>query len=106
MKYNLMIQKVLAVEPEIKIPGGRGPDESLQSAYDYVIKVRDIALDVAIIIGIIMVFYSAFLYVSSFGDDSKAETAKKTLLWAAIGTAVVLAAKFIVDTLGNFLSVS
>ena len=33
----------------------------------------------------IMVLYSAFLYVSSLGEEAKAETAKKTLIWSIVG---------------------
>ena len=74
-----------------------GPDAKLSDVYEAINWVIDIALNVAIIIGVIMILYSAFLYVSSFGKEEQAETAKKTLLWSIIGTVVVVLARFIVN---------
>ncbi len=61
-------------------------------------------LVIAIPIVTIMVLYGAFLIMSSAGDPGKIETGKKTILYAAIGFAILLIANgitFIVkDLLG------
>lgn len=89
---------------ELKIPKVGGTDADINSIMSLIYnKIIPIALDLAIIVGVIMIFYSSFLYVSSFGEESKAETAKKTLLWSVIGTVVVFLAKVIVDSVDKFL---
>ena len=52
-------------------------------------------LDISMVISFIMILYSAAIYLTSFGEESKAELAKKTLLWSVIGVIVILAAKAI-----------
>ncbi|MFZ3020331.1 MAG: hypothetical protein WA051_02330 [Minisyncoccia bacterium] len=44
------------------------------------------------IVVIIMIIYSGFLFVTARGDESQLSTAKKTLLYAAIGAAILLGA--------------
>lgn len=98
------IERALAVDPDVKITDDiGGPDASIESVMNLINRVIVIALNVAIVVGVIMILYSAFLYVSSFGEESKAETAKKTLLWSIIGTAVVFLARILVNTINNFL---
>ena len=58
--------------------------------------VRDIALDLGGIVAVIMIMYSAYLYLNTNGDETKAETAKKTLLWSIGGMAVIILAKVII----------
>jgi hypothetical protein len=41
------------------------------------------------------ILYASFLYITSFGEESKAESAKKTLIWAVIGLAFILSANVI-----------
>lgn len=41
------------------------------------------------VIAFIMILYSSVMYATSFGDESRAETAKKALTWAIIGIVVV-----------------
>jgi len=100
----LKIERVLAIDPNQKLPENIGGTEAnIESVMNFIIRMTDIALNVAIIVGVIMILYSAFLYVSSFGEESKAETAKKTLLWSIIGTVVVFLARILVNAVNNFL---
>lgn len=48
-------------------------------------------------IAVIMILYGAFLYVTSFGEESKAETAKKTILWSVIGLTLVILSRVIMN---------
>ncbi len=101
MKFAL-VEKIYAID--IKLPAIGGTEAKIQDVLDFITKTLiPIALDLAIIIGTLMIFYSAFLYVTSFGEENKAETAKKTLLWSIIGTIVVALAKVIVDNVDRFL---
>lgn len=58
------------------------------------------------IIGVFAVFaliYSGILYVTSAGDPTKTETAKKNLTWAIIGIAVVLLCRVILYSIVKIL---
>ncbi len=63
-----------------------------------------IAFDIIIIIGVLFILYSSFLYVTSYGDESKVETAKKTLLWSIVGTIVAFLANALVDVINTMLA--
>lgn len=47
------------------------------------------------VVAVFYILYASFLYLTSQGDDSKAENAKKTLIWAVIGIAFILATDII-----------
>lgn len=57
--------------------------------------VTNLALDLVGLLSFIMILYSSITYLISYGDESKAETAKKTLIWSVIGLSVVILSKFI-----------
>jgi len=99
------LKSAIAADPDVKITDDiGGTDASIESVMNLINRVIVIALNVAVVVGVIMILYSAFLYVSSFGEESKAETAKKTLLWSIIGTVVVFMARVLVNTLNKYLS--
>jgi len=50
-----------------------------------------------------MVLYAAFLYMTSAGDDTRIEKAKKTFIYGIIGMIVAMLAYFIWDTVASFL---
>jgi hypothetical protein len=101
---NLLNEKTIAHAVDFKLKNFGGTDADLSSVMGMIEWAIDLALSFAGILGIIMILYSGFLYVSSFGKEEQAETAKKTLLWSIIGTFVVILAKVIVDNLDRFLS--
>lgn len=68
---------------------------------DYFIKLL---LKLSSIVATIFVMYSSILYVFAYGDEAKAETAKKTLIWSLIGLAVVSFAFIMVILLKTALS--
>lgn len=103
MMYKIINYAIAADELSLpEKPGGTEAD--LGNVLGFIQKITTIALDVAIILGVIMIFVSALLYAASFGQEAKAETAKKTLLWAAVGTLVAFLAKMIVDNLDKLLT--
>ncbi len=96
---------VKALNPnEVVLPSADNATEiDLDKVMIMIGSVIDIALKIGVMVGLIMIMYSSILYVSSFGDESKAETAKKTLLWSLIGTAVTALANFLVNLLKGYL---
>lgn len=92
---NFLIEKVCAQTLK-DITSLGGPDASLGSIQKVIFVIIKIALDLAGMVGFIMILYASVLYVISFGDENKAETAKKTLLWSIIGMIAVAMAWFLV----------
>jgi hypothetical protein len=104
-----LIQKAFAADTETKSPTLAdifkfgGTDANFQTIMDGINSIIAIALDLAGVVGFIMILYASVLYVMSFGDESKAETAKKTLLWSIVGTVVIALARVIVVFLDALL---
>lgn len=48
-------------------------------------------------VAVFFILYASFLYMTAYGDDSKAEAAKKTLIWAIIGLAFILGASYLLQ---------
>ena len=92
---NFLIEKINAQTLK-DITDFGGTEATLESSQDAIFAVIKIALDLAGMVGFIMILYASILYVISFGDESKAETAKKTLLWSIIGMIAVASAWFLV----------
>ncbi|MFZ5559214.1 MAG: pilin, partial [Patescibacteria group bacterium] len=55
-------------------------------------------------VGVIMIIWSAILYMTSAGNEQKVATAKKALMWTVIGIAILLSARFIIMLLVEVLS--
>lgn len=72
---------------------------NLSSVENFITRVTNLALDFAFILSVIMILYSAFLYVSSNGEESKAEAAKKTLTWSIVGFVVIFIAQLILSVI-------
>ena len=45
----------------------------------------------------IMIIWGGILYMTAGGSEQRVATAKKTIMWAIVGFAIVISAKFIVD---------
>ena len=52
----------------------------------------------------LMILVAAFMYITSSGDPTKIENAKKTLVWAIVGIVVAFLAYGIVNLVASFLS--
>lgn len=95
--YPSIISRVLAQSQTLKdITSKAGTNADLSTVVDALNFAIKTALALAGVVGVIMIMYASVLYVISFGDESKAETAKKTLLWSIIGVIVVALAWSIV----------
>ena len=58
-------------------------------------------LDIGAVISFIMILYASIVYLTSFGDESKAELAKKTLVWSFVGVIVISLAMTIMWLIRN-----
>lgn len=61
--------------------------------------LRLVGLGIAVIIFII----SGIMYMTASGDEGKLTTAKKTLFWGIIGTALIFAAGWLLDAIQQLL---
>ncbi len=57
----------------------------------------------ALVIGVIMVIYAAFQYLTSGGDEGKAEAGRNTLIYGAIGLAVAMIAAGVPSLVASLL---
>jgi hypothetical protein len=59
--------------------------------------------NIVLVLAVILILYAAFLYITSAGDEGKVGTAKKALLYAVIGIAIVLLANSITPIIAQLL---
>lgn len=90
-------------------PGQSGQQQSAIRTYRDVQTLLETSVgwiqNIVLVIAIILIMYAAFLYVTSAGDEGKVGTAKKALLYAIIGIAVVLLANSITPIIKELLQV-
>lgn len=61
--------------------------------------VNDILIPIGSVIATVMVIYAGFLFVTARGNATQIETAKKALLYAVIGAAILLGAWVIINAI-------
>lgn len=61
------------------------------------------AFSLLLILAVLFIFYSAWLYMTAGGEDEKVKAAKKNLLYAVIGIVIALLARSIIALVRNFL---
>lgn len=54
--------------------------------------VNDILIPIGAVVAVVMIIYSGFLFVTAGGNDAQITKAKESLMWAVIGSAILLAA--------------
>lgn len=87
------------LEKPLKLPGidlSNPADVGWDQVLAFILSIIDLLLYFAGIVSLIMIFYAAMLYALAYGEESKVETAKKTILWAIIGLVIVALAATIV----------
>lgn len=70
--------------------------------FEVIVKLARAITAIGIPFVAIMIVWGGFLYVTSQGDPKKLETAKKTLTWALIGSAIVIGAIALATAVVNF----
>ena len=70
---------------------------------DLVANVAKIVAQVGFPIAVIALLWAGFLFVTARGNEEQLNKAKKTLLWAVIGTAILLGAWGIATAVSSFI---
>lgn len=86
--------------PEDSVMGGGSAESALERLIEDVI---DFIFWVGLIICPLIVVIGGLMYMTAGGDFSRATSAKRLILWAIIGLAVAVAAKFIIGILKYIL---
>lgn len=69
-------------------------------------KIIEWLINIGTLIAVVMVIYSAILYISSGGKDTQVTTARKSLQWSLVGLAIMLIGQGWVGVIQSFLGVS
>lgn len=114
MIKELLIESALAADESKNVPNSlndatnnilkKGPGLELKDIVDAIPKIIDVALNLAAVVALIMIMYASLQYVFAYGDESKAENGKKTLIWSIVGLAITLTAKLMVSLLKKALN--
>ena len=81
----------------------RGNTDSLSGVTAIIALVINYTLDIAGVVAFIMILYASIIYLTSYGEESKAELGKKTLIWSIIGIIIVSAGKIILNIVTNVI---
>lgn len=81
---------------------GDNPPSSLAGVTKFIQAISAWALDVVGMLAVTMIIWGAWGYTTAYGDDTKTERAKKTLVWAIVGLLVVIMAHVITGILFTF----
>jgi len=102
-----IIEKTYAAVPKIgdffNNFDGANPDKNLNDVISAVNYFIDIALKTAGIVAVVILIFAAFGYATAYGDDSKAETAKKAIFWTIAGLVIIGLAYGIVKSIDVWL---
>lgn len=96
--------KTIYAQPKTILPTGDPSGWKIQQVNDMLTNVTGIALSIAGTVAAIFIIIGGFSYLTAYGDETKAETGKKTLTWAIIGLVVIMLAKVFTATIWNFLT--
>ncbi|PIS08088.1 hypothetical protein COT78_00095 [Candidatus Berkelbacteria bacterium CG10_big_fil_rev_8_21_14_0_10_43_13] len=98
-----LIEKIYAAVPTIGSILDKSPNKNLNSVVTFITALIDVALKTAGMLAVFILLFAAFDYATAYGDDSKAETAKKTIFWTIAGLVVIGLAYGIVIMFNNWL---
>ncbi len=85
------------VSAPLQNPFKAGTADNIPQLFQTIIK--NIIIPIGAVIAILAFIYAGFLYVTAAGDEKKIGTAHKALLYAAVGTAVLLGAGVIAQVI-------
>lgn len=87
------------------LPGAGGAGGGTSEAESFIQNIINIALGLVGIIALIFLIFGGFQYITSAGDEQKAEHAKRIILYAIVGLIVIgLAAatvNFVITAIGR-----
>lgn len=81
------------------------PLGSTKSFSQLIANIADLAVKIGIPIAVIFIIYSGLLFVTARGNEEKLKTAKTSITWAIIGTAILVGAKIIAEVVQSTIEV-
>lgn len=66
---------------------------------DLVVKVADLVAKVALPIAALFIIIAGLMFVMARGNEDTLKKAKKTLLWAVLGTAIIVGARYLAEAI-------
>ncbi len=84
-----------------EIPNPLGPET--QSFTDIINAIAGYALLIVTPLSVVVILYAAALFMFSAGDVEKVKKAKRALLWAVVGLAIVLTGKGLISIIQDVL---
>lgn len=96
---NFFFEKVYALDDNYVIPKVDTTDPTKvdwNSIIKFLLDVISLLINFAGVLAFLLIVYAALMYAFAYGDESKVETAKKTITWALIGLLMVGVATFII----------
>ncbi len=88
----------------IAAPGKLDNPISVNSFPDFIALLLKIAVQIGFPVAVLFIIYSGFLFVKAQGNEKELETAKKSLTWTIIGTAVLLGASVLSYAIQNTIN--
>ena len=67
----------------------------------FIADILAIAVKIGAVIAVMFFIYAGFLYIKAQGNEEKISEAHRTLLWTAIGTAVLLGAQVLATVISG-----
>lgn len=68
-----------------------------------VTKAMNLIFPVAVIIGVAMLIYGGYMWISSTGEPEKIKQASGTITWAILGLIFVVVVKYVLELVFNFI---
>lgn len=98
-KITTLLLIILAATPLFVDASGIKNPIGVKSIEDFIYKLIDIIVQFGVIIVVLGVIYSGFLFVTARGNPEKLTRAKTALMWVIIGGLVLLGARTIADVI-------
>ncbi len=68
------------------------------------LNAKNLLLGVGGGIGVLLLVYAGFMYVTAYGNEERATQAKKIILWTIVGLIIIMGAELLIGELINVLS--
>lgn len=96
LPFSFLLPRIAAAQEIINPIGAK-------SFTDIINAIADFALSIIIPISVLVIFYASFLFMTSAGDVEKVKKAKRALLWAVVGLAIVLTGRGLIFIMQDIL---
>lgn len=67
-------------------------------------RIKNWFISLLLVVAVIMILVSAFMFITAAGDQNKAATARTTLIYALLGIALVILAQVAVNIVNNIIT--